>query len=138
MVLFQEENTNETEEFATDILDICNYFVAKYNGKKSASGKCTQYISRQYRELRKRKNNETIIQKRINNQQISNANDQNQTQSNSSTSSSDRSGDSSSSIPLQQVRGTIQFNFPKTKNIEIIENNVVEQGNKHDSTELKK
>jgi len=34
-----------TEEFAKDILDVCNYFVAKYNGKKSG----------QYRKLRSEK-----------------------------------------------------------------------------------
>lgn len=36
VVLCQEVETVETEEFATDIVDICNYFVSKYNGRKAA------------------------------------------------------------------------------------------------------
>jgi predicted site-specific integrase-resolvase len=36
VVLCKEIDTLDTEEFATDILDVCNYFVSKYNGKKAA------------------------------------------------------------------------------------------------------
>jgi len=48
LVLMQEEIQTDTNEFSRDILDICNYFVAKYNGKKSAK----------YRALRKNLENQ--------------------------------------------------------------------------------
>lgn len=39
VVLMQKDSEEETKEFSTDILDICNYFVAKYNGRKAAKYK---------------------------------------------------------------------------------------------------
>jgi predicted site-specific integrase-resolvase len=37
---------SDVSEFSRDILDICNYFVAKYNGRKA----------KKYREIRKLNN----------------------------------------------------------------------------------
>lgn len=56
VVLMQEDFSSDTNEFSKDILDVCNFFVAKYNGKKASK----------YREIRKQnsfniKSNKTTI-----------------------------------------------------------------------------
>ncbi len=43
VVLCQEVDTLDTEEFAEDIIDVCQYIVSKYNGKKAAKNRTERY-----------------------------------------------------------------------------------------------
>lgn len=56
VVLCEETSPDQTEELAKDVLDICNYFVAKYNGRKSYQKRKPKEKERFGTEERKERN----------------------------------------------------------------------------------
>jgi hypothetical protein len=69
VVLMQEDSTSDTTEFAKDILDVCNFFVAQYNGKKSAKYRALRNANIQVQNESSQRNEETPTQPNHENQE---------------------------------------------------------------------